>query len=800
MLEAAPSTHEAVDTAAVCLQKISNYLKQLEEMGLQYNSTHPMTAETVEHILITDKWCCKTCGMTELRTCPDTGKPHRRRMVRVAQEILRLIGSRTGQLVVRPPNLSASLNGRSRLRSLRRVTMNPQALLLAYYYALLPSNEVDGLVSECAQQLVELLEQLKVYGAQTNVDEEYATALLSSASLTWQEYNKKFTEDLRSLRGADRRACQEVIVNGTKEAYVAAARELRKTPSSEELQAFVGMLRDRLSRLMPREGLEEMEATMREEQQEQEETQGEKGKEEKEEGEREKNVKFQSSKPQLTAPTLLSEGNTSGSETEAPPPTIMGPEIPPDWYVDEHGRSRPIQEDSIRRRREMYLRLEFRAVKAYETVITVPEQKSDPLQEQLVSSMNEAQLAILAEQCNQNPPDLQNVHRFLKLIIEGLLNALPRRVRSRAEQEIRDVLDWRIVRRSVMGSPGNIAALMRYVMGKVAEYGAPAKAEETLKLAEDMRKDLETCTPDLGTAVANAFRLMFTSIRQLHEDIAQYSLLFISQQLRGNAVTYIREFITECLPKVDQWESSLTFIRRYLNDERVKAWANSSVAISATAVTEAERKLRGALLYGFLDIMRSGGLQVNDRWHDYPTECFYFEKKVVFFAANTVQENSLLLLLSGSIATVLRDKGVDSRVVSGILKQLHDKFRLLFSEQLTLSSLKCSVTSLVNEALTQRQTLSALTESEVTQLDGIVEKMTNTTGSLYVVFEKRVLSFIEGILAHGQSDPAPLGLVTDSLRRLTALLQHVLAFNWELYQPFYREMLLLITQEDAVSS
>ncbi|ORC90712.1 uncharacterized protein TM35_000071360 [Trypanosoma theileri] len=807
MTESLPSIPEKSPlSAAECVKQVSKLLRQLEASGLQYNPAQPLPAEAVEHILITDEWYCKSCGNTDLKMCPETGKPHRRHLVRVAQEILRLVGSKTGQIVVRPPNLTASMNGRSRLRSQRRITMNPHALLLAYYYAVLPSNEVDGLISECAQHLVELLEQLKVYGSQEEVDEQYAAALLSSIGTTWQEYSKKAAEDLRSLKGADRRACRSVLVKGTKEAYVAASRELRKTPSNKDLRSFVGLLHDRLSRLTSQEDLNELEATMREAQREEEEE--EKAKEnEREVG---KDKEREASAPQKTpaslqlatppAPMLLlSEGNTSGSETEPIPPVVMGPALPPNWYVDEHGRSRPPVTDPLQIRREKYVRLEFRAKKAYETVIKVPEPKKDPWQEQIVSSLNEAQFALLAEQCNRQPPDLQSIPRFLNLVIEGLLNALPRRLRSQTEQELRDVLDWRVVRRSVMGSPGNIAALMRYVMGKVVEYGSSARAEETRKLAEELGKNLETCTPDLGTAVSNTFRVMLSSIRQLHEDVAQYSLMFITQQLRENAVSYIREFISECHANVDQWESSLSFIRRYFNDIRVKQWANSPAAVSVTALTEQEKCLRGSLLYGLLDLLRSGGIQSADRWHDYPTECFYFEKSVVFFAANTVQESSLLLLLSGSVSTVLRGKGIDSRVVNDILKQLHDKFIHLLSEQLTLVYLKSSVTSLIDDAITQKKVSTALTESEINQIHGAVDKMTDTTGPLYLAFEKRVISFIEAILAHGQTDPPPLGLVTDTLRRLASLLHHMLDFNWEVYQPFYKDMLRYVTDGESAN-
>lgn len=791
MSEISTETRGTTATAADCVREVSRLLRQLEGAGLLYDPVRRFTAEAVEHVLMMDEWECKTCGMTQLRTCPETGKPHRRRLVRVAQEILRHIGSKTGQLVVRPPKMLASMGGKSRLRSLRRIPMNPQALLLAYYYVVLPDGEVDRIVSECALQLVELLEQLKLYGAQEPVDEQYAIALLSSISVTWQEYVNKMAEDLHSLTIADRNTCQEVLVNGTKTAYVAAACELKKTPLNKDLENFVNLLRQRLARLVSREDLKELEAGVREKQQNIEEQEERLKRARKEVDGNLKSLNFQ-----LVAPPLLSETNTSGSETEHVPILAMGPAIPPDWYVDEQGRSRPPVVNAAQRRREEYIRLEFRAKKAYETVIKIPEQKNDFLKDQIISSLKEAQLDLLAQQCNLHPPDLRGVRYFLNLVIEGLLNVLPRRFRAQAEQEVRDVLDWRIVRRSVMGSPGNIASLMRYVMGKIAEFGAPAKAEEIIGLAEEMSKNLETCTPDLGTAVANAFRLMLSSIHQLHEDIVKYSLLYISQELRDNSVPFIREFISTCHAKVDQWESSVAFVRNYFNEERIKEWASSPAAASATALTEKERRLRGSLLYGFVDLLRSSRVQAGERWHDYPTECFYFEKAVVFYATNAVQENTLLLILTGTISTVLRGRGVDSRVVSDILKQLHDGLLKLFSEQLTLPYLKSSLTKLIDEELPRKNISSPLTEGEIAQLHGTVEKMTDTSGTLYVAFEKRVLSFIESSVAHNQRDQAPLGLVTDSLSRLSALLQRALAFNWEVYQPFYKEMLVLFFQDN----
>ncbi|AAZ12034.1 T-complex protein 11, putative [Trypanosoma equiperdum] len=779
-------------TSSECVRRVAKLLEQLDAAGLRYDPAQPPAPDAVENILITDKWSCRTCGATDVSTCPHTGRPHRRYLVRIAQDILRLIGARTGQFVVRPPKMSSSMDGRSRLRSLRRVTMNPQALLLAYYYAIPSCEEVDSLVTECAQHFLVLLGHLNQYGAQGEVSGEYADALLSSTALMWREYSRRIAEGLDLSKITDRQACKDTLLNATKETYLAVAREIRISPSNECLNAFLQLLRVRLGRVAPQEDLDKLEASDQQQQ---------RYDDDEEQAELNRHGKCSLNRTSLlqssAPPVLLSEGNTSGSDAEAPSPVAIGPPLPPNWYIDEHGRSRPPQVTEEQRRKERFSRMEFRARKAYETVIKVPEQKDDPLKKEVIAALNDAQLGILAEQCNQQPPDLRNVPSFLNLVVEGLLNALPRRLRSRVEQEVRDVLDWRVVRRSVMGSPGNISVLTRYVMGKVAQYGAPAKSEETLSLAERISEDLEKCLPDLGTAVANAFRVMFSSIRQLHEDVAHYSLLYIAPQLRDNAVPFMREFIVECLPSVEKWESSLAFVRRYFNDERVTAWIASPVAASLTIVTESAKRLRGCLVFGLIDLLRSSGCQPNERWHDYPTECFFFEKPIVFFAANAVQECALLLLLSGTVSTIFRAKGMDSATINGILKQLHDKFRRLLSEQLTLSLLKTCVSDLMRKVLVETKPECVLTDAEVQQLNGAVEKMTDTGSTLYMTFEKRIILFIEAVLARGENDPAPLGLVTDSLKQVAALLQRALTLNWEVYRLVYDGLLSHVEQQEA---
>nr|CCC91166.1 conserved hypothetical protein [Trypanosoma congolense IL3000] len=776
-------------TANECLRQVAKLLGQLEEAGLGFDIEHPPTPDAVEQVLIADKWSCKTCGAADVSTCPHTGRPHRRYLVRIAQDILRLIGLRTGQFVVRQPRLSSTMSGRSRLRSLRRVTMNPQALLLAFYYAIPTCEEVDSLVSECAQHLLIMLGQLRKCGVQEQMNEEYSDAILSATSLLWREYSKRMTEDLDDSKISDRAACKESLLSCTKETYLSVSRELRRVPSSEDLVAFLDLLRRRLKRMTSQENIDNF-LTNDPQQQRDDEEKALEGTEQR--------GSFPSRPLLLRAsapPLLLSEGNTSGSEAEGPVPIAIGPALPPNWYVDENGRSRPPQITEEQRLKERFNRLEFRARKAYETVIQIPEQRVDSLQKQLVATLNEVQLETLARQCNQNPPDLSGVSSLLNLVVEGLLNALPRRLRSRVEQEVRDVLDWRVVRRSVMGSPGNISVLTRYVMGKVAEYGAPAKTEETLGLADDISRALETCIPSLGEAVANAFRVMFSSIRQLHEDVARYSLLYITPQLRDNAVPFMREFITECLPKVSEWESSLSFVQRYLNDERVTAWLTSPAAASLTIVTAQKKRLRGCLLFGLMDLLRSSGCKPSERWHNYPTECFFFEKPVVFFAANAVQESTLLLLLSGTISTILRVRGISSIIISDILKHLHDKFRRLLSEQLTLARLKDRVAVMVDDALVEKKCSCVLAEHEIQQLSSAVEKMTDTESALYGTFEKRVIVFIDALLARGETDPTPLGLVGDSLRQTSALLQRALMFNWEVYHLIYDEMLLHLEQQ-----
>lgn len=74
----------------------------------------------------------------------------------------------------------------------------------------------------------------------------------------------------------------------------------------------------------------------------------------------------------------------------------------------------------------------------------------------------------------------------------------------------------------------------------------------------------------------------------------------------------------------------------------------------------------------------------------------------------------------------------------------------------------------------------------------VIDKMANTEDSLYISFEKKVLSYLSFRLRKREDNLAPLGLITASLDETGALLSRGLKFHWEVFTPFYNELIPLL--------
>lgn len=766
-------------TACEAARFISNAAQSLQDFGLVFDDS--LSPDMIEHILIIDEWSCDACGATTVPICPATNLPHRRRLVRIAQDILRVIARKAGKVYARSAELTERVDGKMRVRTQRRMVMNPQLFLLAFYFAALPSEEVNPFVAECAHHLLDLLRQLQSYGTRSDsgMSESYSLALLKSFYTAWREYVEHTSGAVQALGRSDQRLSQDQLFNGTRSALLAAAQESVREPRDDNLRTFVNLLYQRITRLASTEQLEEIDKEL--------------------ERTRTPSTDRVNDSPAIytSNPPLLSDVNTSHSEgerellTSSPHTLKMGPELPPDWYVDEHGRSRPQPGHEERAKRELFLRMEYRSRKAYEAALNLQPQKTENerLRDEVATAVSTAQLSLLVQQMNQPVPQFEMIPHLLSLVQKSLVDALPSRQRPQLEQEFRDALDWNlVVRRSRQGSAA-LSSLLQFVMHKVNMYGSPAREETLREETKVISKNLENLSPDFGNAVAEAFRFIFRAIRDLHEDIAKYSLMILSGHLRGNAVQYIREFVKDCFPPPKEWSSSITFLQSFINTESVREWSSLEEFQTATATTPAERRLQSALLFGTVELLRSGRHTSENRWALLPAEIFYFEKPGIFGAANMVQECTLLLLLEGTVSNVLSAKRLRPLQIADTLRQLHSHILSLLARDLVLTTLKESVVDFLESSFPSADPAHpTFTPTEVSVVLGTIDKMTDTENPLYIAFEQKVLSTVCHLM-QGRPNPPILGLVTEAVTHGAGELRKMLTFNWEVYAPTYRHLL-----------
>lgn len=458
-----------------------------------------------------------------------------------------------------------------------------------------------------------------------------------------------------------------------------------------------------------------------------------------------------------------------------------------------------IQESA--KQREKFLQLEFKALKAYECSLNIakpPKGLDERLRDEIARVLADVQMTELATQINQDPPVTDFLRYMLILAQSSLVDALPPRIQPRVIEEFRSSMGMDQNPDAVDISVSRIIMHITDITEKVIEFGAPTRAESTRQELQKQCEAILKHTPNTGDAIANAFRFIFASIKQLHEDVAAYALLMVSDDLKINAVKYIREFITTCLPPPSAWKSTIDFVSKYYNMEEVTEWVHSPRTENVTALSDKEHRLKGALLFGSLDLLRSGGRNGSNRWSLLPQEAFYFDKKVIFEAANAVQESTLLILLEGAVSSIFKGKGGSSANRTRMLYSLHRKIISLFSQDIRLEDLQREILIFIHTLLASEEnknTMLSIEEEEMVK--STIEKMADTEGPLYMSFEQKVLLFVSKTLRQELNIP-PIGLVSASLTATTHLLKQGLTFNWEVFSPYYLEILPTIIADAPI--
>lgn len=828
------------------MQRAPEIMLKLASTGLTGDSSS--TPDLIEQVLISDPRVCPRCGSTSQPlppVCPQDHKPHRRSLVVLSETLLKMIGNTKVNLT---PSKAASAKSDDTQavapRARRGIRVQPHLFVLAYYYASMPSPSALGddgfadtmLLQHSAKHLVALIGQLHrlcaEYTDPSNVQstsdthQQLVADLLTSFAKTWRQYAKLAEAHAQPSPGDDprdsavRMKVVDELVQSTTDAVVAACVAVATLGDASlsdlaATNAFIDLMYVRLREIG---GPDAVECARNK-------AEGAVTHAMRPAAKSEQAVTHDLSSPPLTpeskprnpvavlpvAPYLPSTYGGTSSDTDkgdGANNVVYGPDLPPNWFVDGLGVSRPPPPEMASALfGDKRQRLELRARTAFQTKLklTDPLSQEETATEKLMSEMRDIALEKLKTDLNKSPPDLTRLPAALSSIADALTEALPLKLRGKIGKEIRDVLDWSAVRRNVRHSENNIAELMKYVVSRVIELGAPARDEPLRKECSEMEARLGAREDPLGDIVADVFRFMLNAIRQLRLDISAFTLSMISDELVKHTEEYHTELLQECFAHPTRWIKSIEFFQDVLNGdiEEVKGLMEQQRASGASvASTPLERVLRASLFLGVLDLLRSANRCAEDRWALLPTESMSVEKQQVFDAANAVQQDTLSLMLSGVVSMILQSKKLKDRTtLPFLLTTLDVKLREEFLPTATsVKSLQSSIQAEIDHLLSDVancETPTCLSNAERAVLNSMIDKMTDTKTVQYATFESRVITAVSNAMLLESREaqavpiaqrPKTIGLASGSAFKTGAKLRCVLDYHWSVLRSFYVEM------------
>ena len=886
-------------------------LIELRQAGLSRASLGAdLDAGVVQHILMTDPRVCEHCGESSSifqRICPHTNKPHRRRLVMCAEKLLKLIGETRVNLVPRRDAVGEAALAVNSSKARRGIAVNPQIFMLAYYNAAKPvqggeggEDVTDPLLHAAAGHLVDIVDQMAV--ALSSVKDDVETTvkpLLVNFAKSWRQYARiaeAHTSEAGERSAEERNHATAELLQATITAAVDFEHrraQLRRDPDTPAdipgLDQYALMLRERAAAIGGPEGLAQLEAAVKEA------VEGEKSpvlpavpantpaqqhprgptfdefsaEEEEVARQNQPGSPIQPSAPVLPRlqverstedRTAVSTAYTSGSETDvgrderlrrAP----MGPELPPGWYVDAQGISRPPAPPSKEElERQKFKQLEHRAKTAHQVRVPVFKDTTQgyvdeaaEARKQFAMIVDDAMWKQFAEELAASPPKVHRVPQLLRVVCDRLIDGLPKRIQARVGQEMRDVLDWDMIKYRI-ADPKHLADLMRFVVRKLVDYGAPARQAPLEAECDEIAKRLETMSEPLSVTVVEMFKFMLRGTDQLRDDLNEFQLAVLSSEIAQRASEYQQDFTKECLPPPEQWRTTLSWLRAAADDlvsgaAAATAQPGAQSASSSTNISGVH--VKDVAYHGLLTLLASAGTTGETRWTNFPQEVLYFDKAHIFTASNLTQLFTLRLMIVSTVQMMLAQRRVpnvqdflvdlDRTLVSWFATTSPEQQAQQWSQQqaaskkpVTLPQVKEALIDEVNMYLAHRASNNSLSPSrspggkspatsqptanlqqllpaESDSLKSIVEKMVDTTSMQYSIFEKRVIGAYKDLIAsrtfEGSSPTFPQGEPPACLRTFATIpalqkevwntardLNAVLAHHWETYKPQYTAM------------
>jgi hypothetical protein len=457
----------------------------------------------------------------------------------------------------------------------------------------------------------------------------------------------------------------------------------------------------------------------------------------------------------------------------------FGPELPPGWQVGADGKSHRPPQPSLQKLIEYKRRAEeLAARKAVSARLRLRQpnvfaEDADLVLARALGDVSEQiESATFSAELRQRPPNLARVPQLLRAIVDTFVSLMPSpRLRAQLSAELRDVLDWDTLRFAVRNLE-TVGRTLAYIVEKICAYGAPAREEELRATLRDILARLPT--EDISVVVPEAFSFLRTAIRRFADDIDDARIMMAQPQLAQNAAAMVRKYLDDWTAPPSEWiPSTRAWVARFVLSQRALILPTPPAGVTIQPI--AWTALKQALVSGVRDLLRSSNRATNERWAEYPTELFLFEKPIVFSSANLVQLCVVRMMVVGTARMLLRSfiPRVTTIAAIGRFEARLDarlKEWLGGAGRMSIEELKTEVLGdiayfLHTEAEDRKQAAAAtataaagagaaaspiaapevvaLTAQQEQMLRGVMDQMIDPSSKVYATFETKLLGALE---------------------------------------------------------
>jgi hypothetical protein len=491
--------------------------------------------------------------------------------------------------------------------------------------------------------------------------------------------------------------------------------------------------------------------------------------------------------PEFSAEPSDSEGP---SPLRLPPAAVsvsskpLGPELPPNWFVDARGMSRSpsrhlaetTSEDEAHLQ-ETARRLEFRARKAHETRVRCTWSRKNTANVATEDLSIKLAEAVMEKMADSIPQDVGCTKAVLGCIMRELAECYPERHRDRALSQLQESLDFDVLRWDCPRRA--LSDVVSVAVHHVLLLGAPVRAEGLHASMASIHSALHDESTCLRTTTRQALQFVLDSIKTLRKDIAAYNLTTVQTDLHRKAVDFERAYFATLLRHPTT--SMLEWIHRLRQIVDPHAPVDRTFAMKASV----SRNL--------VSLLGSAGKEPQRRWDDAPMDMLHFDTENIFGFAYAVQLMTVRLLLGGIVSLVLMKYKMQAS--NEALVSFDKDLTMILTDEseawgiARLDAIKSLMIGFINE-IVQGRLKTLISESDEQLVRGVVDRMTDSTSHEYAVCEARILNVLQSLIANETALQVKIlecrcGSIAADLTVLFSEVRCAVEYHWEVFTEFY---------------